>query len=114
MLSRRSLAALALTPVNPAAVAVAAVPDPIFEAIARSDAAQRRWEAEDESSLDLTIADLELDAAQDAVLATTPTTVAGILALIAWARREHFLEAEPDGTVVETIERAIAGMVGSR
>jgi len=107
MLSRRSLAALALTPVMPAAVAVAAVPDPIFEAIARSDAAQRQWEAEDESSLDLTIADLE----QDAVLATTPTTVAGILALIAWARREHFLEAEPDGTVVETIERALAGVI---
>ena len=48
------------------------------------------------------------------MLATTPTTLTGILALIAYARREHFLEAEPDETVIETIERAIAAMVGSR
>ena len=114
MLSRRSIAALALTSVMPAAIPAGAATDPILEAIAMADAARRRWEVVPEQSLVLTIADQEFDAAQDAVLATTPTTLTGILALIAYARREHFLEAEPDETVIETIERAIAAMVGSR
>ena len=111
MPSCRSLAAL--VPVMPAAGAAAAL-DPTLEAIAKADAAHRRWEAVPEPSLVLTIADQELDAAHDAVLATTPTTLAGIAALIAWAKREHYLDDEPADLVAWQIERAIAGMVGPR
>jgi|RhiMethySRZTD1v2_1073278.scaffolds.fasta_scaffold215831_2 hypothetical protein len=114
MLLRRSLAALALMPAVPAAVAVATTPDLILEAIARADATRRRWEAADEPSLDLTIADQELDAAEDAVLATTPTSLTGILALIDCGRREHFLDDPSAEAVIALIERAVAGMVDRR
>ena len=112
MLSRRSLAALALVPAMPAAVAAA--PDPILEAIAMADAARRRWEAVPEQSLVLTVADQELDAAQDRVLATVPTSLPGILKLIAFARSEGFLDDPTAATVTGMIERAVAGMLGSR
>ena len=114
MLSRRSLAALALVPVMPAAGAAAAL-DPTLEAIARADAARQRWEAADEPTLEWTITDRELDEAQDVVFANVPSTPGGILALIRYARREGCLDDPTTATtVIGLIERAVAGMVGSR
>ena len=65
-------------------------------------------------SLDLTIADQELDAAEDAVLATAPTSLTGILALIDYGRREHFLDDPSAEAVIALIERAVTGMADRR
>lgn len=111
MLSRRSLAALALVPVLPAWSAAGAPPDPIIPAIARVGAARQRWDAAAlEGSREWHAANAALDQAQDRLFATTPRTPAGLAALLEHARTEGY----DAGQVLEVVERSIGTMVDHR
>jgi len=110
MLSRRSLAGLALFPVVPIGAVAAVPPDPIYEVIARIDEARGEWLAAVEPSAKWTAADEAISRAYDRVLATVPSTLHGIQALIGLARREGY---DPE-VVLDLIERVIARMLDRR